>query len=206
MHQSFVFRFRKGGGPVGQSLQIHLEKEEAQARFGNKISYDAECTDKVECTYENVAAVLQGVSDCNVGRPTGEFLTACDKNTSIRCSIHSSAITHFAVTVQGLLYPLEEGLVFVPNHPVFIKYEKISRIEIQGIGNKKKYDKRYHGLTPSDFHLCITTGMMTISILSRKIMSFSFLSSGTRYFEIFSLCTFWRRYSEHLSSHKQKCL
>ena len=64
MHQSFVFRFRKGDGPVGQSLQIHLEKEEAQGRFGNKISYDAECTDKVECTYENVAAILKVIEFC----------------------------------------------------------------------------------------------------------------------------------------------
>ena len=154
-----------------------------------------------------ISCVFQGVfSECNVGRPTGEFLTACDKNTSIRCSIHSSAITHFAVTVQGLLYPLEEGLVFVPNHPVFIKYENISRIEFQGIGNNKKYGKRYQGLTPSDFNLCITTGMMTISILSRKIMSFSFLSSGTRYFYKIFIIYILRKYTEHLSSHKQNCL
>ena len=138
-----------------------------------------------------ISCVFQGVSDCNLGRPTGEFLTVCDKNTSIRCSIHSSAITHFAVTVQGLLYPLEEGLVFVPNHPVFIKYEKISRIEFQGIGNNKKYGKRYQGLTPSDFNLCITTGMMTISILSEKSWVFHSFPVALVIFTKFSLFTFW---------------
>ena len=60
MHQYFVFRFQRGGEPpIGQSLQIHLENEERQAKFGAKISYDAKNSHKVECTYENVAAVLQ---------------------------------------------------------------------------------------------------------------------------------------------------